>query len=163
MNKNEQKLIKNEQKSLKIKNMCFLVLILAANFLFSQEIERINSTEHLSKNYPFSEATIIGNVIYLSGEIGTLPNGKLIEGGITAQTKQALTNIKNTLEEIGSSIDNVFKCTCMLSDINDYGEMNKEYIKHFKRDKMPSRSTFAASGLALNAKLEIECIAIKNK
>ena len=133
-----------------------------ANICIGQKIERINSSEHLKKNYPFSEATIVNGIIYLSGEIGTLPNGKLIEGGIKAETNQTLMNIKNTLNRMGASMDDVFKCTCMLSDISEWAEMSAEYIKHFKKDKLPARSAFAGSGLALNAKLEIECMAYIN-
>ena len=145
-----------------MKKLLFSFLFLIANFSFSQGIERINSTEHLKSNSPFSEASIVNGVIYLSGEIGTLPNGKLIEGGITAETRQILRNIKNTLNRMGSSMDDVFKCTCMLSDISEWGEMSAEYVKHFEKDKLPARSAFAGSGLALNAKLEIECMALKN-
>lgn len=145
-----------------MKKLTFYFLIFITYFSFSQGIERVNSPEHLKNNSPFSEASIVNGVIYLSGEIGTLPNGKLIEGGITAETRQILTNIKNTLNKIGASMDDVFKCTCMLSDISEWGEMSAEYIKHFKKDKLPARSAFAGSGLALNAKLEIECMALKN-
>ena len=94
-----------------MKNLLFCFLILITNFCFSQGIERINSPEHIKNNSPFSEASIVNGVIYLSGEIGTLPNGKLIEGGITAETRQILANIKSTLNRMGSSMDDVFKCT----------------------------------------------------
>jgi len=150
------------KKQSKMKNLFFYLFILITNFSFGQTIERINSPEHLKNNYPFSQATVVNEVIYLSGEIGTLPNGKLIEGGITAETRQALMNIKNTLNKMGGSMDDIFKCTCMLSDISEWGEMSSEYVKHFKKDKLPARSAFAGSGLALNAKLEIECMALKN-
>ena len=77
-----------------------ILLVLAIGFpliSFSQEIIRINSEAHLTKNRPFSQATVVNNVIYLSGQIGTLPNGELISGGIEAETKQTLTNIKTLL------------------------------------------------------------------
>lgn len=144
-----------------MKKLLFYCFMLLVNISFSQKIERINSSEHLKKNYPFSEATIVNNIIYLSGEIGTLPNGELIKGGITAETKQTLTNIKNILNRMGASMDDIFKCTCMLADISEWAEMSAEYVKHFKKDKLPARSAFAGSGLALNAKLEIECMALK--
>ncbi len=147
---------------MKMKKLLFYLFIIIANFSFSQKIERLNSLEHLKNNYPFSEATVVNGIIYLSGQIGTLPNGELIEGGISAETKQTLMNIKNTLNKMGASMDDVFKCTCMLSDISEWGEMSAEYVKHFKKDKLPARSAFAGSGLALNAKLEIECMALKN-
>ena len=71
------------------------------------------------------------------------------------------TNIKNKLEKMGGSMDDIFKCTCMLSDIKDWPLMSQEYKKFFNPQKLPARSAFAGSGLALGAKLEIECMAIK--
>ena len=78
-------------------------------------IEFINSQENIDRGYPFSEATVVNGIIFLSGEIGTLPDGTLIDGGIEAETRQTLTNIKNKLEKMGGSMDDIFKCTCMLS------------------------------------------------
>ena len=124
-------------------------------------IEFINSQDNIDKEYPFSEATVVNGIIYLSGEIGTLPDGSLITGGIVQETRQTLTNIKKKLEKIGGSMDDIFKCTCMLSDIKDWPLMSQEYKKFFNPDKLPARSAFAGSGLALGAKLEIECMAIK--
>ena len=124
-------------------------------------IEFINSQENIDRGYPFSEATVVNGIIYLSGEIGTLPDGSLISGGIIPETQQTLTNIKNKLEKIGGSMDDIFKCTCMLSDIKDWPLMSQEYKKFFNPNKLPARSAFAGSGLALGAKLEIECMAIK--
>ena len=121
----------------------------------------INSQSNIDSGYPFSEATIVNGIIYLSGEIGTLPDGNLISGGIIQETRQTLTNIKNKLEKIGGSMDDIFKCTCMLSDIKDWPLMSQEYKKFFNSDKLPARSAFAGSGLALGAKLEIECMAVK--
>ena len=125
-----------------------------------QKIKFINSQESKKNNYPFSEATIVNNIIYLSGQIGTLKNGKLIEGGIKEETRQTMLNIKSVLEKNGSSIEKIFKCTCMLADIKDWPEMSNEYRKFFKNN-LPSRSAFAGSGLALNARVEIECWATK--
>ena len=124
-------------------------------------IEFVNSQENIDRGYPFSEATVFNGIIYLSGEIGTLPDGTLIDGGIEAETRQTLTNIKNKLEKMGGSMDDIFKCTCMLSDIKDWPMMSQEYKKFFNRQKLPARSAFAGSGLALGARLEIECMAIK--
>ena len=124
-------------------------------------IEFVNSQENIDRGYPFSEATVVNGIIYLSGEIGTLPDGSLISGGIIPETQQTLTNIKNKLEKIGGSMDDIFKCTCMLSDIKDWPLMSQEYKKFFNPNKLPARSAFAGSGLALGAKLEIECMAIK--
>ena len=98
---------------------------------------------------------------YLSGKIGTDPStGELVEGGIVAETKQIMDNIKKTLAKMGSSMDNIFKCTCMLADISEWKQMSDVYRTYFK-EKLPSRSAFAGSGLALGARVEIECWAIK--
>jgi len=125
-------------------------------------IEYLNSTEHLLKDYPFSEATIVNGVIYVSGQVGTLPNGDLIEGGIEEETIQTLKNIESVLKRLGGSKDDIFKCTCMLKDIKDWPAMSKAYKSFFKTKVLPSRSAFAGSGLALDALIEIECLAIKN-
>ena len=79
----------------------------------NDQIEFYNTSD----KYPFSEATVVNNVIYLSGKIGTDPStGELVEGGIAAETKQIMDNIKNTLTKMGSSMDNIFKCKCNEGD-----------------------------------------------
>lgn len=110
------------------------------------------------KGYPFSESVRVGNLILLSGQIGTDASGKLVSGGIAAETKQTLDNIKHALERQGSSLDNVVKCTVMIADIKEWGEMNKVYVTYFNKN-LPARSALGANGLALGAKVEIECIA----
>ncbi len=108
---------------------------------------------------PFSPAVRVGNVLYLSGQIGNLPGTtQLVAGGIQAETRQALENLRAVLEAAGSSLDRVFKCTVYLADIGDYGRMNEVYATFFPRDP-PARSTVAGSGLALGARVEIECLA----
>tara|TARA_B100001093_G_scaffold496694_1_gene542716 strand:+ start:404 stop:889 length:486 start_codon:yes stop_codon:yes gene_type:complete len=136
----------------------------ASNSQSSQnEIQYVNSDETKEKGYPFSDATVVNGIIYLSGAIGTLPDGSVVSGGIVAETRQIMMNIKNRLEKMGGSMDDIFKCTCMLADIKDWPLMSQEYKKFFNPDKLPARSAFAGSGLALGAKLEIECMAIKRK
>ena len=121
-----------------MKNLFLIfLLIFSIPAIFCQDIIFVNSELHLKNDAPFSEATIVNGVIYLSGEIGTLPNNRVIDGGIVPETIQALSNIKNKLERIGSSIDNVFKCTCMLSDIKDLPEMSKAYKTFFKKKNCP--------------------------
>jgi 2-iminobutanoate/2-iminopropanoate deaminase len=117
---------------------------------------------HPGSNLPFSDAVKVGNTLYLSGQIGyDVETGKLVEGGIEAETKKALTNIKNLLESFGSSMDNIVKCTVVLADIKEWAVMNNVYKTFFK--DYPARTSFAASGLALNARVEIECIAVINE
>ena len=161
---------------MRVKFLFFIVLLqsclslnvankkVASNSQSSQnEIQYVNSDETKEKGYPFSDATVVNGIIYLSGAIGTLPDGSVVSGGIVAETRQTMMNIKNRLEKMGGSMDDIFKCTCMLADIKDWPLMSQEYKKFFNPDKLPARSAFAGSGLALGAKLEIECMAIKIK
>lgn len=161
---------------MRVKFLFFIVLLqsclslnvankkVASNSQSSQnEIQYVNSDETKEKGYPFSDATVVNGIIFLSGAIGTLPDGSVISGGIAAETRQTMMNIKNRLEKMGGSMDDIFKCTCMLADIKDWPLMSQEYKKFFNPDKLPARSAFAGSGLALGAKLEIECMAIKRK
>ena len=127
-----------------------------------KKIEYINNDEHLANGYPFSEATIVNDIIYVSGQIGTSSNGEVVSGGIEAETLQALQNIESILKRIGGSKSDIFKCTCMLKDINDWPSMSETYKSFFDDAKLPSRSAFAGSGLALGAIVEIECLAIRN-
>ena len=98
--------------------------------------------------------------MFLTGQIGKdHKKGNLVEGGIQAETKQTIENIKAVLEHHNLSLDNVVKCTVILSDINDFSAFNEVYIQYFT--KKPARTTFAAAGLAANAKIEIDVIAAK--
>ena len=107
---------------------------------------------------PFSPAVKVGNILYLSGQLGTDSTGKLAPGGIEGETRQALTNIKKLLEANGSSMDRVVKCLVMLADIGEWARMNTVYVTFFPNHR-PARSAFGATGLALGGRLEIECIA----
>jgi 2-iminobutanoate/2-iminopropanoate deaminase len=107
---------------------------------------------------PFSEAVRVGNMLYLSGQLGTDSTGRLVPGGIQAETRQALLNIAAVLQRHGSSLEQVVKCTVMLAEIGDWAAMNEVYLTFF-RSHRPARSAFGASGLALDARLELECMA----
>lgn len=108
---------------------------------------------------PFSEAVRVGDVLYLSGSIGIDATGTLVAGGIEAETRQTLANIRDVLERRGSSMDRVIKVTAMLADMAEWPAMNAVYAEHFPTNK-PARSAFGTSGLALGARLELECIAL---
>ena len=105
---------------------------------------------------PFSDAVRVGDVLYLSGQLGIGSDGKLPEG-IEAQTKLALDNIGAILNRAGLSHANVFHCTVMLADMKDWPAMNTVYVTYFPEGKRPARSAFGASGLALGGLVEIEC------
>jgi reactive intermediate/imine deaminase len=112
---------------------------------------------------PFSPAVRVGDLIILSGQIGTdaSANGGLIAGGIEAETRQTLENIKRTLESVGSSMDKVVKCTIMMADMAEWDRMNVVYREFFAEGRLPARSAFGATALALGARVEIECIAAR--
>jgi 2-iminobutanoate/2-iminopropanoate deaminase len=107
---------------------------------------------------PFSPAVRVGNMLYLSGQIGTTAdaNGGLITGGIEAETRQTMENIRAVLERSGSSMDRVVKCTVMMADMREWDRMNVVYTSFFPKNK-PARSAFGATALALGARVEIEC------
>ena len=108
---------------------------------------------------PFSEAVRVGDTLYLSGQLGNLPGKRqLAPGGIGPETRQMMENIRAALERHGSSLDQVVKCTVFLADIRDWPAFNEVYVQYFKKH-LPARSALAASGLALGAKVEVECIA----
>lgn len=118
------------------------------------------SSAKSSSTRPFSDVVRVGDTLYLSGKLGTDSTGKLAAGGIAAETKQTMENIRTVLEKNGSSLDHVVKCTVMLADMKEWADMNSVYVTFFKKERMPARSAFGTSGLALNARVEIECIAV---
>ncbi len=107
---------------------------------------------------PFSPAVRVGNMLYLAGQIGTDSSGAVVKGGIDAETRQTLQNIVNVLAATGSSMDRVVKCTVFMADMKEWPAMNVVYATFFPKNK-PARSAMGANGLALNARVEIECIA----
>ena len=117
-------------------------------------------TPYGAPTLPFSPAVRVGNLLILSGQIGTTgPDNQLIAGGIGPETRQALENIKDVLERSGSSMDRVVKCTAMLADMSEWAAMNAVYVEYFPVNK-PARSALGANGLALGAKVELECWAM---
>ena len=112
-----------------------------------------------NRSLPFSAAVRVGDVLYLSGQLGTDSTGALVAGGIEPETRQTMENIRAVLEANGSSMDRVVKCLVMLADMGEWGAMNQVYVTFFP-DHLPARSAMGASGLALGARVEIECLAV---
>ena len=128
-----------------------------------QRIQHLNSGKVLPANLPFSEAVRVGDQLYLSGQIGVAPGSmKLVPGGIKDEARQTLQNIKTTLETHGYSMRDVVKCTVMLADIAEWAMFNEIY-KTFFTAPYPARSALGVNGLALGARVEVECIAAKGK
>ena len=144
-----------------------LVLLVAAALACGCEVhvDQAAAVEYLQApgtsdlGLPFSSAVRVDNMLYLSGAIGVVPGTlDLAEGGIQGETRQTMENIKQTLETFGSSLSRVVKCTVFLADMAEWGAMNEVYRTYFENP--PARSALGASGLALDARVEIECIAV---
>ncbi len=122
-------------------------------------IAYLNSPAFTQLGLPFSEIVRVGNMLYLSGQMGNLPGTlTLASGGIEAQAKQTMLNIKTSLEAHGYAMHNIVKCTVMLADMTDWPAFNAVYTSFFNKP-FPARSAFGASGLALGGLLELEVIA----
>lgn len=148
-----------------MKNIMLYVIVL---FLFGMTSCKQNNSDvvfhksHEPKKVdaPFSDLVDANGFLFLSGQIGMDHSVRtLVEGGIEAETKQSIENIKAVLAQHNSSLDKVVKCTVILKDINDFAKFNAIYKAYFPNK--PSRTTFAASGLAAGAQIEIDVIAIK--
>jgi reactive intermediate/imine deaminase len=123
----------------------------------------VASPRHLtgqrSRPLPFSDAVRVGDLLFVSGQLGVDENLKVVPGGIQAETKAVMEHIRRIVEANGSSMDRVVKCTCMLADMSEWQKMNEVYVTYFPKDRLPARSAFGAANLALGARVEIECIA----
>lgn len=109
---------------------------------------------------PYSQAIRVDQSIFAAGQVGLDPaTGKLVQGDIKAQTRQALENLSAVLEAAGTSLGNVVKTTVFLSDLDDFGNMNEVYAEYFS-DRPPARSAVQVARLPLDALIEIEAIAI---
>lgn len=112
---------------------------------------------------PISPAIVVGDLVYTSGQIGIDPKtGQMVEGGLEQQAEQVLKNLAAVLEAAGSSMGHVVKATVFLADMNDYAAMNQIYRNHFKQD-FPARSAVQVARLPLNARIEIEAVAVLKK
>jgi 2-iminobutanoate/2-iminopropanoate deaminase len=138
-----------------------LAVLLAAPSLAAEHSrpEFLNREDPGRAGLPFSEAVRVGDLMFLSGQIGYDPaTGKPVPGGIKAEARQALTLIKDVLTRNGASMSDVVKCTVFFADIGEWATFNEVYGEFFKKP-FPARSALAASGLARGARVEVECIA----
>ena len=108
---------------------------------------------------PFSPAVRANGFLLLSGQIGTDSAGRVVPGGIRAETRQTMENIRAVLLRSGSSFDRVVKCTVFMADMKEWATMNEIYVTFFDATRRPARSAMGATGLALDARVEIECVA----
>jgi reactive intermediate/imine deaminase len=145
-----------------------MMAIAAGGFTLSSTADAQPAMQHYGRPtlngrpLPFSDAVRVGDVLYLSGQIGIGPDGKLPDG-IEAQTTQTMVNIGAVLKRAGLGYEDVFHCTAMLADMKDWPAFNTVYVTYFPAGKMPARSAFGTSGLALGALVELECQAYAGK
>jgi len=111
---------------------------------------------------PFSSAVRVGDIVFLSGQIGITPEGKLPDT-FEGQAKQTMENVGAALKARGLGWGDVFKCTVFIADMRNWPAFNAVYVPYFQPGKLPARSAVGASGLALGAQLELECLAYAGK
>ncbi len=128
-------------------------------------MEFINSPAAKAMGLPFSQAVRVGDVLYLSGALGHAPGNPraVVSGGMEAEARQTMENIGAVLKENGLSFDDVFKCQVFLTDMSKWGDFNKVYLEYFKPDRLPARSAFGVTALAMGAQVELECVAYAPK
>jgi 2-iminobutanoate/2-iminopropanoate deaminase len=133
----------------------------AAGFLRA-DTNFIVSEETRALGLPFSDAVRVDNLLILSGQLGVDPvTFKLVDGGIEAETRQIFNNMQRILATNGLKLDAIAKCTVMIADIAEWPLFNSLYVSYFPGNK-PARSAFGANGLALGARVELECWAVSN-
>ena len=110
------------------------------------------------EGYPFSESVRVGDLLFISGQVAVDSKNQLVPGGIKAESHQIMRNIEGVLERRGLTFSDVVKCTVFLADVAEWSEFNAIYRSYFK-PPYPARSALGANGLALGARLEVECIA----
>lgn len=126
----------------------------------NEKPEFLNSGKVFPTSLPFSEAVRVGKTLYLSGQIGVVPGTlKLVPGGIREEARQTMENIRTTLHAHGYSMSDIVKCTVMLADISEWTAFNEVYASFFS-GRYPARSALGANGLALGARVEVECMAV---
>ncbi len=142
----------------------YLPLIFFLGFVLLQcdNIKKSNTMHHPHKldTVPYSESVQVGNILYISGQIANTNDdyNKIVDGGIRAQVNQTMKNIQNILKKHSATMDDIVKCTCILSDEDDWGPMSEEYVKYFTSNK-PARTTFGGAQLGDGILVEIDCIA----
>ena len=143
------------------------VLVLIVSFTFDtgdqekKTVRRVITLDNTQVKRPYSPAIEVNNTLYVSGQIAVdLATGKLVEGKIEEQTRQALKNLRNVIEKAGYSMENVAKCTVLLSDIANYSTVNQIYMEFFPKDP-PARMAFAVKYLPMGALIEIDATAVK--
>ena len=143
------------------KKILILLTLFLINPSVAEEIEHYSSAEALKKDYPFSQAVRVENILYISGIVAQGTDGKIIKGGIIEESHFVLKSMGEILAHFDLGYEDVFKCLVMIDDIGEWPDFNSVYTQYFEKP-YPARSAFGADGLALEASLELECLAYFN-
>ena len=149
-----------------MKKYLFIVLLTLLVFIGCENSKQNKTTYHWHKldSVPYSESVLVGDILYISGQIGNIENdyNKIVEGGIKPQVNQVMKNIKIILQKHNAAMDDIVKCMCILANGDDWGAMSVDYVKYFNNHK-PARTTFGGAELGDGILVEIDCIAkLKN-
>lgn len=140
-----------------MKRLIASALLLAAGPLAAQPAP---APQAMPAKLPFSPAVRVGDILYMSGQIGQVPEGMdKHKEGFDAAVRNAMDSMGRILKDNGLGFEHVVKCTVMLNDMADWPRFNAAYVPYFEGKRLPSRSAFGTTGLALGAPLEVECIA----
>jgi 2-iminobutanoate/2-iminopropanoate deaminase len=145
-----------------MKQLLFIALLVLASAGAAAQQRQIITTETAPKAIgPYSQAVIAGNLVFVSGQLGVVPDsGTFVPGGITGQTRQAIENLRAVLEAAGCGLEQVVACTVYMKDLNDFSAMNTVYAEFFHSEP-PSRATVQVARLPKDGLVEISCIAVK--
>ena len=145
---------------MKVRTITFLAAMLLSCAAVATEVEFHPAPGDTGGKWPFSEVVRVGDLLFLSGMLGNKPGtSELVPGGVQPETRQTLENIRAAVLRHGGSMERVPKCTVFLADMAEWGAMNEVYREFFP-EKRPARSALGVNGLALGARVEIECIAV---
>ncbi len=126
--------------------------------------QHFNAGKTLPPGVPFPEGVRVGQLLFLSGVIGHLQGEmRLPSGGIVPETRQALNNLRSVLQGRGLGLQHLVRCTVMLADMAEWAAFNAVWRQAFGDVPLPARSAFGCQGLALGARVEIECIAVTHE
>ena len=146
-------------KNLRIAALCVGLSLVAGCTTVRDARPPIEYFPEAAPGAAYSAAVRVGDVLYLTGQIGTRPDGSVPES-VQEQTRLTLENMSAELKSRGSGLDDVFKCTVMLTDISTWADFNKVYVTFFKPGRLPARNAFGVNGLALKElKVELVCLA----
>ncbi len=137
-------------------------ILLLSGPLQAATVEFLGAGKVLPQSLPLSEAVRVDDALYLSGQIGNVPGTlELVPGGMPAEARQVMENIRTLVRAHGYTMNEVVKCTVMLADMSEWPAFNDIY-KTFFKEHFPARSALGANGLALGARVEVECFAVKS-